>query len=325
MDTLDLEGRRLAIEVMATLVRIKHTMIELILKPAGIPASIYLPLMKQRDETTGHLISKRKVAPLILAAVEKEGSIRAVVRNLVEIAAGWTQFHLAADELVARATVQKAREVLRIIKLMEAREEKQKEHARRAELAQLEQEHAIQREREKQEQARAFYRESELLMMMFDSMVRSDDPQQRGYLLQDLLNRLFHLYQIPVTRSFTRNEGGEQIDGAFRLDGWYYLVECRWRKKPADIRDLDGLVGQVGRSGKQTMGLFLSVNGWSPNVPELLRQNPEKSILLMNGYDLRTVLGSALNLERFLQAMSANLNLKAQPHLGVAAFLASER
>jgi hypothetical protein len=48
---------------------------------------------------------------------------------------------------------------------------------------------------------------------MFDNLARSQNHQQRGYLLQDLLNRIFDLYQIPVVKSFTRNEGAEQIDG----------------------------------------------------------------------------------------------------------------
>ena len=61
--------------------------------------------------------------------------------------------------------------------------------------------------------------------------------------------------------SFARNSGGEQIDGAFKLDDWHYIVECRWRERLADIRQLDGLYGQVQRSGRQTMGLYLSVNG----------------------------------------------------------------
>jgi hypothetical protein len=80
----------------------------------------------------------------------------------------------------------------------------------------------------------------------------STEEQRRGYLLQDLLNRTFDLHAIPVVASFTRNEGGEQIDGAFKLEGWHYIVECRWRKKLSDIRELDGLSGQIARSGRQT-------------------------------------------------------------------------
>lgn len=89
----------------------------------------------------------------------------------------------------------------------------------------------------------------------------------------------------------------------------------------ADIRDLDGLKGQVDRSGKQTMGLFLSINGWSENVPSLLKQNPEKSLFLMEGYDLRTVLAGKVDLREFLLAKVAKLNLEAEPFLSVSAYL----
>lgn len=61
--------------------------------------------------------------------------------------------------------------------------------------------------------------------MMFDDLAKSTDKQHRGYLLQELLNQVFTLHEIPVMKSFTRNEGGEQIDGAFRFEGWLYLVD----------------------------------------------------------------------------------------------------
>jgi len=40
-----IEERRVAIEVIATLVHIKNTMVELILRPAGVPPDIYRPLL----------------------------------------------------------------------------------------------------------------------------------------------------------------------------------------------------------------------------------------------------------------------------------------
>jgi hypothetical protein len=128
-----------------------------------------------------------------------------------------------------------------------------------------------------------------------------------------------------VVKSFTRNEGAEQIDGAFKLEGWHYIVECRWREKLANIRELDGLKGQVDRSGKQTMGLFLSINGWSENVPGILQQNPDKSIILMDGYDLRAVLSRMVDLHDFLLAKIAYLNLKTNPFLSVTEYLKEER
>jgi len=304
------EERKLAIEIIATLVHIKNTMSELILKPANVPPEVYQPLLYRREETTGRILSKRQIAPLIIDAIENRSDCNQVLRRLIEIAAHWSSFHLADNEYQARATVQKARELLGNIKLMEAREAKQRELVRKEELAQM--------ERDQNETNR---RESELLLMMLDELEVSTEEQKRGYHLQDLLNRTFNLHKIPVMASFTRNKGGEQIDGAFKLEGWHYIVECRWRKKLSDIRELDGLSGQIARSGRQTMGVFLSINGWSNNVVPLLKQNPDKSIVLMDGYDLRAVLAGQVDLRGFLLAKVANLNLKVKPYYSVAEFL----
>jgi len=304
------EARRLAIEIIATLVHIKSAMSELILKPAGVPPEIYRPLLYRRDETTGKTLSKRQMAPLILDAIENRGDCNGVFRRMIEIAAHWSRFHLANDEFQARATVQKARELLGTIELMEAREAKQRKLARKKELARME-----------REQAEKLRKQSELLLMMFDDLAVSTEEQRRGFLLQNLLNRTFDLHAIPVVASFTRNEGGEQIDGAFKLEGWHYIVECRWRKKLSDIRELDGLSGQIARSGRQTMGVFLSINGWSNNVVPLLKQNPDKGIILMGGYDLRTVLAGQVDLRDFLLAKVAKLNLEAEPYYSVVKYM----
>lgn len=157
----------------------------------------------------------------------------------------------------------------------------------------------------------------ELLLRSYDALARSGDPVRRGYLLQDLLNKTFNIFGIPASKSFTRNQNGEQIDGAFELGGWYYLVECRWRKKLANEREVDGLRGQVERSGEQTMGVFLSINGWSDNVPPLLKQNPTKRILLMDGNDIHGVLTGDLDLNELLRAKLEHLNLRGEPFIGI--------
>jgi hypothetical protein len=306
---LGVEERRIAIEAIATLVHIKSTLGELLLKPAGVPLDV-VNLLYLRDDVTGRAMSKRMVAPLILNELEKRTECSGVIRAIIDIAAHWSHFHLADNEFQARATVQKAREMMGTIEEMEAREARQRELAREAAAARV--------ERERFEGRR---KHNELLLLMFDEMARNADPHQRGYLLQELLNRLFDLHGIHVIRSFQRNHGAEQIDGAFKIEGWHYLAECRWRQKPADCRDLDGLVGQVNRSGKQTMGLFLSINGWSEHVIPLLQQNPSKSIILMEGHDLRTVMSASIDLRGFIAAKLAKLNFECLPFLGVNEYL----
>lgn len=163
------------------------------------------------------------------------------------------------------------------------------------------------------------------LLSIFDNLYKvttSADKRNRGYILEKLIEDIFKLYQFDVEKPFRRNNGGEQIDGAFKFEGWHYLVECKWTEKLTDIRQLDSLYGKVNRGGKQTMGLFLSINGWSKHVEDLLKQNPEKSIILMDGMDLRYILDAFRNvglIELFSKKVS-HLNYTSEPFYSVMTF-----
>ncbi len=69
------------------------------------------------------------------------------------------------------------------------------------------------------------------------------------------------------------------------------------------------------------MGLFLSMNGWSEHVVPLLKQNPDKSIFLMEGYDLRCVLDLRVDLRGLLKAKLSALNLDTEPYFPAARLL----
>lgn len=159
------------------------------------------------------------------------------------------------------------------------------------------------------------------LLKMYQDLEKSTDPQQRGYLLQGLLNMMFKLYEIHAIPSFTRNDGAEQIDGGFNLEGRYYLVECRWRKKPADPAQVGEFYAKVDNSGGQPMGLFLSINGWSENVPSLVKKYKNKCIILMNGNDLHYVLSGMIGLQELIKAKYQHLTFNSEPYYGAEQYL----
>jgi len=118
-------------------------------------------------------------------------------------------------------------------------------------------------------------------------LVTSGDRQARGYDLERLLYDLFELFDLDPKASF-RNMG-EQIDGAFSLEGTDYLFEARWRDEPSDIGQLDGFAGKVTRKLENTLGVFLAINGYSQDaVTAFSRGRP--NIVLMDGADLMVVL-----------------------------------
>jgi hypothetical protein len=305
------EAKRLAVEIVATLANVKKEAAQRLLVPAGVPQDLLRLFLSGRNQVTEEKLSKREGASIIFDELERRGaSTNAVISKLVRIAARWTDFHLSQDEYKARAVVQKAREMEGVLTEIEAHEHQQ--HDRQIEEA---------AERRRRSTRGLISLKSPLLRAQFEAAVANEDRQQRGYLLQDLLNQLYTVHGIAVTQAFQRNNGGEQIDGAYELNGWHYIVECRWREQLANIRELDGLLGQVGRSGRQTMGLFLSINGWSENVIPLLKQNGEKSIFLMDGMDLHAVLSEQIDLKVLLKGKLSALNLRAEPYISVRALL----
>ena len=260
------DERGLVIEAIATLAYRKLDLVNFVLKPAGVPMEIYRSLSNQRDDLTGRRITKRQTAPLILGALEERDDYADIVGNIIAIAASWEKFELSDNEYQARAVKAKAQGILEGHQRFEAEAVAHQDAAR---------------QEQEREHLSARKRELGLLLAMFDECaLPNQNAQKRGYLLQDLLNRLFAAFEIPVHPSFTRNEGAEQIDGAFHIDGWFYLTECRWRQEPSNGRDLDGFQGQLSRSGKQTMGLFLSINGWSENVPSCSNKTPRSRLSL---------------------------------------------
>lgn len=120
---------------------------------------------------------------------------------------------------------------------------------------------------------------------------------------------------LEVVGGFSRNSGAEQIDAGFWLDGWHYLVECKWTKAKTSVKELSSLSSKLSQSGSQTMGLFISVNGWSRHVVPTLEKAPDKNIMLMNGEDVRAVLESRIPLINLLRNKLSGLNLRSEPYV----------
>ncbi len=146
---------------------------------------------------------------------------------------------------------------------------------------------------------------------------RSIDPQERGRRYEKVVAQLFGISGIEVSEAFRRNKGGEQIDGAFSLDNRHYLVECKWQERLTMQSDIDSLSGKIGRSGDQTMGVLISVNGWSGHVEGLMKQSSAKRIFLANGRDIEAILSGEIDLKELFRTKERALSIQGEPFLSV--------
>ncbi len=129
------------------------------------------------------------------------------------------------------------------------------------------------------------------------SLLSASDGQRRGYQLEKLLKDLFDLFDLDPKASF-RNTG-EQIDGAFTFDGTDYLFEAKWQQQMVNAADLDSLAGKLRRKLDNTLGLYLSINGYSEEGIEA-HASGKKVVLLMDGADLMAVLEKRIPLPEML-------------------------
>jgi hypothetical protein len=122
-------------------------------------------------------------------------------------------------------------------------------------------------------------------------------PQPRGYALERFLNGVFALFDIDAKAPFRIT--GEQIDGAFTFDG-EFLLEAKWQDEQTPLSDLDSFDKKVERKLDNTLGLFLSMNGYQDSAVGVHSRSRPRMIL-MDGADLSAVIEGRISLPDLLR------------------------
>lgn len=168
--------------------------------------------------------------------------------------------------------------------------------------------HALKEEKEKVEERKKLHVEKiatlnniqgklDEIKIDFYDLVGSTNAQARGFKLEKIIKELFSLFDLDPKASFRIQ--GEQIDGAFTFDNNDYLFEGKWQAELCGIQDLDAFNGKVGRKLDNTLGLFCSINGFSPTAVQAYSAG-KLLLLLMDGQDLMAVLDGRIDLPQLL-------------------------
>lgn len=121
-------------------------------------------------------------------------------------------------------------------------------------------------------------------------------PQPRGYAFETFLIRLFRAYGLQPNNPFRLV--GEQIDGSFKFDGEFYLLEAKWQGPQTPASDLRNFHGKVTEKAAWARGLFISNSGFTDEGLQAFRR--AKSIVCMDGLDLWTMLERGIPLPEVL-------------------------
>lgn len=149
------------------------------------------------------------------------------------------------------------------------------------------------------------------LKASFMELATTNNEQKRGYDFQPWLRELFALHDFEPRGSFA--SPGEQIDGSILLAGQLLLVEARWTKQmvePADVRDF---VGKLDQKLDNTLGLMVSVAGFTENAAAKATSGGRLLTVFMDGQDLFLVLEGLVDLRDLLTRKLRHAAEKGEP------------
>jgi small GTP-binding protein len=124
--------------------------------------------------------------------------------------------------------------------------------------------------------------------------LRELEPHERGREFEKFLNHLFEFFKLEPRDSFSND--GEQIDGSFKIENDFYLVEAKWQKNKTKEADLLVLDGRAKRKAIGTRGLFISISGFTEVGLTAFCKGQQTSIICMDEKHLLYILDGHLTL-----------------------------
>ncbi|EMM6471999.1 restriction endonuclease [Enterobacter ludwigii] len=135
-------------------------------------------------------------------------------------------------------------------------------------------------------------------------------PHPRGFRFESWLAELFSTFKLAPRSSF-RNTG-EQIDGSFRLNDEFYLMEAKWHQNRTPAADLHVFEGKLSTKATWTRGVFISWMGFTDEG--LTAFGKGKRVICVSGYDLYHSLNQRIALPDLLDAKLRHAAETGEPY-----------
>ena len=106
--------------------------------------------------------------------------------------------------------------------------------------------------------------------------------QEAGYAFQDWFYDLMGFCEVEQRRPYVT--GGRQIDGSITVDGTTYLVELKFTSEQASVTDVDTFYKKVVTKSDNTMGIMVSMSGYSSTAKKEASGDKSPLLLIEHGH-----------------------------------------
>ena len=141
--------------------------------------------------------------------------------------------------------------------------------------------------------------------------------QEAGYKFQGWFYDLLDFSEIPNRKPYVHN--GRQIDGSLTISGTTYLVELKFTAEQASAPDIDTFYKKVTSKADNTMGILVSISGYSSVAREEASGN-KTPLLLLDHRHIYLVLGGMMGLADVIDRIRRHASQTGEAYLSVSDF-----
>lgn len=254
--------------------------------------------------------SKRDFLDRTFAALQRSDKGKAVIGQMAIFLAEQTTFPDLRNWEDSAAKIEDASKAVAELKALIARqiEEVRSEQEREAVKAKAREERTV-----LQQQRTSL---SELAQRLND-LAPQMGTAPGGYAFQDWFYDLLAFTEVEHRRPY--NTGGRQIDGSVTIDGTTYLIELKFTADQAGGPDIDVFRGKVESKADNTMGLFVSMAGYS-SVAVKEASGKKSTLLLLDASHVYLVLTGGMHCIDVVRRVRRHASQTGESFLPVVAF-----
>lgn len=140
------------------------------------------------------------------------------------------------------------------------------------------------------ERAIASRQSLESLATILTQLSQRIGSQEAGYQFQDWFYDLVSFFEVIHRRPYVSN--GRQIDGSLTIDGTTYLTELKFTRGQASAPDVDTFLAKINDKADNTMGIMVSMSGYSSTAIEQASGRKTPMILMDSSHIYLVLSGS---------------------------------
>ena len=131
--------------------------------------------------------------------------------------------------------------------------------------------------------------------------------RERGFTFEKILKSCLAHEQLDPRSSYKTE--GEQIDGSFFLDGNVFLLEAKWHRDKLPASSLYQFKGKVDGKLLGTIGVFISMSGYSKDAVDALTLGKSLNVILFGKEDIDSaIIGNS----SFREILKSKLRIAAE-------------